>query len=141
LVAGWAVIAFGVLGLVGSKNGLRGAFEVGAWVAGGHLIHDAILVPVTVAVGLVVARVVGPRFRAPVRAGLIASACVVAVVYPALRGFGRKPNNPTVLPLDYTSAVLVALAVVWGLVVVWIAVLQGQAWRRRRRRADAEHRV
>ncbi len=63
-----------------------------------------------------------PRIaQAPVRAGLIASAVVVAVAFPAWGGFGRKANNPSVLPLDYTTATLTVIGVVWVLVAVWLA--------------------
>ena len=71
--------------------------------------------------------------RAPVRAGLFASAVVILVGWAALRGYGRDhvPDNPTVDPLDYGSAVLTVLAVIWGAVAVWAAM----AWFRSRARA------
>ena len=129
---GWCVIAFGAVGLVGAKGGWRGAAEVGAWVAAGHLLHDVVVLPVACLVGFGVARVVGPVWRVPVQAGLVASAVVLAVAYPALRGFGRKRSNPSLLPLDYTTATATVIAVAWALVGLWCAAL---AWRRRSTRS------
>jgi hypothetical protein len=121
-VAGWAVITFGAFGLV-DQRGVRSAFDVGVWVVGGNVVHDALVVPIVLGFGVFLAVVLQPPWRAPMCAGLATTALVVAIAYPALRGFGRKPKNPTVLPLDYTSAVLTALAVVWALVALWYGVI------------------
>ena len=68
-------------------------------------------------------------WRWPIRAAAIGSAIVLAVSYPALRGFGREtaPGNATVLPLDYTTAVLTVLSVIWvaALVTGLIATIRG----------------
>ena len=32
------------------------------------------------------------------------------------------PDNATVQPLDYTTAILTVWAIVWGLVAIWIAI-------------------
>jgi hypothetical protein len=132
-VVGWCVIGYGIVGLVGAKGGAREAWEVAAWVAGGHVVHDLVVLPLTVLVGFGVARLVGPPWRGPVRAGLMASAVIVAVAYPALRGFGRKPGNPSVLPLDYATATLTVLGVAWAIVALWVST---RVWRRRATRSD-----
>ena len=64
------------------------------------------------------------------RAGLFASFVVVLVGWAPLRGYGRDqvPDNPTVGPLDYASAIATVLVVVWLLVAAWIAA----SWLRRR---------
>jgi hypothetical protein len=122
LVVGWAVIGYALVGLVSSRQGLDGAVRVGVWIAAGHLAHDLLVAPVIVIVGIGVARLVGPRWRPPIWFGLGASAVVIGVAYPALRGYGRNPANPSMLPLHYPSAVLTVLAVVWGVALVWLAV-------------------
>ena len=125
-VVGWAIIAVGVSGLVG-RLGTGGALDVGLWVVGGNVIHDVALVPLVGAVAIAVALVVHPPWRAPVLAGLATSAVVVLVSVPLVGRFGAKPRNPTVLPLDYPSAVATVLAVVWTGVAIWCATI---AWRR-----------
>jgi hypothetical protein len=116
------MITFGIAGLV-DRFGARGAFDVGVWVVGGNLVHDALVAPVAMAVATGLALIIPRPWRTPLVTGLAASAIVVAFAYPALRGFGRKLNNPSLLPLDYGTAVLTVLATVWGAVVIWEGIL------------------
>ena len=48
---------------------------------------------------------------------------LLAIAWPALRGYGRSivPDNPSVQPLDSTTAVAWVLAAVWIAVTVWLA--------------------
>jgi hypothetical protein len=68
--------------------------------------------------------VLGVRDRRPVRAGLFATFVVVLVGWAPLRGYGRDrvPDNPTVDPLDYATAIPTVLTVVWLFTLGWIAV-------------------
>lgn len=133
LAVGSAVMAFGVVGLLADTTSTR-AREIVTWVAGAHLIHDAFVAPVAGLVGLVVARVVPRGWWRAVRAGLIATACTLAVAYPLLRGFTRDavPDNASAAPLDYGSAVLTVLAVVWALVAGYLVGIRWLAARRER---------
>jgi hypothetical protein len=99
----------------------RDAAQVGVWVVGADLLHDLVLAPVVGLVGFALARAAPREWRWPIRAGAIGSALMLLIAYPALRGFGRRtaPGNGSVLPLDYTSAVLTVLAALWGVVVIW----------------------
>ena len=121
VVVGWAAILFGALDYV-AKRGTDDAIAVVTWVIGGNLFHDLFVVPVVMIVGVALAWLVREPWRTPIRAGVIASACVVVVAIPLLGGYGRKANNPTVLPLDYPSAVLTAVGIVWALAAGWLAV-------------------
>jgi hypothetical protein len=120
LACGGAVIVYGTLGLVhhASNAALQ---QVVTWMFGADLLHDLVIAPLVCLVGLTAARWTPAAWRWPVRAGLVTSTLVLAVGYPVLRGFGRHrvPNNRSVLPLDYTSAVATVLAVVWALVTIW----------------------
>jgi hypothetical protein len=120
LVAGYAVMIFAVVGLLRAAS-FPSATQIAIWVVGADVLHDFLLAPTVCLVAFALTRVVPGTWRWPVAAGVIGSAFVLAVAYPALRGFGRDtaPGNPTVLPLDYTTAVLTALAVVWGLAITW----------------------
>jgi hypothetical protein len=113
-------MALGFVGLLRAVPG-RAAVRVAAWVLAADVLHDFVLAPLVCVAGLVVARFVSSPFRWPVRAACIATAVVLLVAYPALRGFGRAtaPGNESVQPLDYTTAVLTVLAVVWGVALVW----------------------
>lgn len=123
LPLGAALMAFGALGLVGD-TGLTASTDVARWLVGADLAHDFVLAPLACLVGAAVARVLPRWCRTPVQAALLASGVLLIVVFPALRGYGRDevPDNASVQPLDYTTATLTALAVVWAAAAVWLAV-------------------
>jgi hypothetical protein len=116
-------MAFGAVGLIGDA-GLTGAADVARWLVGSDIAHDFVIAPVVGLVGAAITRLLPRWCRAPILAGLIASGVLLIVVFPALRGYGRDtvPDNPSVDPLDYTTATLTALAVVWALAAAWLAI-------------------
>ena len=120
LPTGVALMAFGIIGMVGDK-GIATSVDIGAWLVGADVAHDFILAPLACLIGAVVARVLPRWCRAPVQAALLTTGVLLIVVFPALRGYGRDhvPDNPSVQPLDYTTATLTALAVVWAIASVW----------------------
>lgn len=120
--AGFAVMGYAVAGVLGDARATHPRSFV-AWVVGAALVHDLLVAPVVCLVGLLLGRVVREPWRTPVRAGSIVSGVVLLVAWPALRGYGRDrvPDNRSVQPLDYTTAVLTVLAVVWAVVAVWLA--------------------
>ena len=118
LALGTPIMAYGAYELV-AQVGWPRAFDVATWLGGGLLLHDLVLVPIVLASVWGIGRVAPPAVRNPLRAGILGSALIVAVAWPALRGYGDRPDNATVHPLDYGSAVLTALAILWGAVVLW----------------------
>ena len=62
--------------------------------------------------------------EAPVRAGLFAFAVAILVGWAALRGYGRDqvPDNATVDPLNYGTALLTVVAIIWAGVALWCGV-------------------
>jgi hypothetical protein len=133
-VVGISIMAFGVKGLLDAAPSTQ-PNQVGLSLLGLDLLHDAIVAPIVCLVGLLLTRFLPDRLRAPVRAGLFASVMVVLVGWAALRGYGHDqvPDNPTVDPLDYGTAVLTVLAVVWVAVMAWV----GGAWWLDRRAVDS----
>ncbi|PWI41514.1 hypothetical protein [Streptomyces sp. ICBB 8177] len=128
--------ACGALGLAAIGVGLsvlltdpyiRDPWDVVRWLVGAVLLHDGVLVPVTLGVGALLVPRDGPR-RGPLRAGLLTAACLTVVALPAILT-PRPSANPTVLPLDYVRDWLVAVGVVAGATGVMAAV---RALRRRR---------
>jgi hypothetical protein len=134
LPIGAALMAFGAVGLVGD-TGVGAGVEVGGWLVGADVAHDFVLAPFACLVGVAVARALPRWCRAPTQAALLTSGVLLIVVFPALRGFGRDqvPDNPSVQPLDYTTATLTALAVVWAAAGMWVVVRLAIAARERRR--------
>jgi hypothetical protein len=134
LPIGGALMAFGIVGVVSDK-GIGTSVDVGAWLVGADVAHDFVLAPLACLVGAVVARALPRWCRAPVQAALLTTGVLLIVVFPALRGYGHDqvPDNPSVQPLDYTSATLTALAVVWAAAAVWAVVRVATSGRGTRR--------
>ena len=118
------------LGLPVVGYGLRGAIvdaadthppELARWVIGAALVHDLVVVPVAGAVALMVRRFSPRRAWPPVRAGLAATGILVVVGWPFVRGYGRDPTNPSLLPRNYGAGLAAAIGVIWLLVASWVA--------------------
>lgn len=127
LFVGWVVMAVGIRGLLVNEDSPMGTDPPG-WallLVKSNLVHDFVLVPAVLLVGVVVARVVPARVRAPVQAGLIATGVIVLFAFPFVRGYGVKPDNSTVLPQNYGRGLLIVLGVVWA-VTAALAVWQWQ---------------
>jgi len=121
LAVGLPVMVYGAAELIGQAGWPR-AGDVAVWLGGGLLLHDLLLAPLVIAVVWAVGTVFPSGLRAPVRAGILGSALVVAIGWPALRGYGNRPDNRTIHPLDYSTAVLTAIALVWLLVAAWMLI-------------------
>lgn len=119
LVVGGGVMAIATWGAFASLAGSSfGSW--GKWVIGLDLLNSFLILPVVAVIGVAVGRLPLGRGRAPVQAGLFASAVVLAVVGPCLAGLAAS-DNATVQPLDYMSATLTVLAVLWLAAGLWAA--------------------
>ena len=111
--AGWLVIAAGLRGIVQNSIDTRPG-NLARFVVGGALLHDLIVAPLVIVVAVVVGRAVPGRARAVVQGALVVSAVVALFSYPLVRAYGLAANNPTSLPRDYATNLLVVLGVVWA---------------------------
>jgi hypothetical protein len=128
--AGWIVMAFGLWGLFHDSARTHPS-EWARWFFGALFVHDFIVAPaVFLAAALVVARIPA-RGKAPLQCGLIASGIVGVTAWPFVRGYGRRPDNSSVLPNNYAAGLLIVIGLIW--VTVGVAI----AWRRAQR-ADSQ---
>ncbi|MEX0791257.1 MAG: hypothetical protein WD178_10820 [Actinomycetota bacterium] len=111
LAAGWAVMLFGLAGLLDEAVRTHPA-SFGAWFVGSALVHDALIAPVAFALAFVIARRVPVRLRPFLRTGLILSAAVLVVAFPMIAGPGI-PGNPSALPRNYPAGLAAILALIW----------------------------
>ena len=124
-----ALAALGVLvaayggWLLLSRQDTAGNLDVLLWLAGGVVVHDALLAPALVALCWVGARLLPAVARPAAAAGLVVLGSLTLLAVPFLGGFGRDnaPDNSTLLDRDYTAGFLVLVGVV--LVVVVLPVL------------------
>jgi hypothetical protein len=108
---GWGVILFGLRGVLHHSLDTRPSQLVRFWI-GGALAHDLLLAPLVLAVGVGLARLVGGRWRATVQRALILCGPLALFAYPEVRGYGRVLRNPTSLPHNYATNLLLVLAVI-----------------------------
>jgi hypothetical protein len=126
LVAGWAIMAFGIVGVLTNTRDTR-PVEWARWFLGAAVAHDGLLAPAVLVAGWAVGRLLPGPVRAPVQGGLIVMGVVALFAFPLVRGYGVRPDNPTVVFRNYTPPLLVVLATV-SILTVALAIL---AWRRR----------
>ncbi|MFI8320284.1 hypothetical protein [Streptomyces sp. NPDC085529] len=87
------------------------------WLAGAVVLHDGIIAPLVLAVGLLL---VGRHDRRVLRGALVVAGSLVLITLPLLVRPGEPPN-PSALPLPYGRnlvIVLAAVAVVTGAVIL-----------------------
>lgn len=104
------------------------------WLAGGVLLHDAVIAPLTIALVVLASRVVPMRQRVRVTVALIVLATVTVTAIPVLGKFGERPDNPTILPRNYVLGWLVFAAIVLVSALLAGPVAQRRAGGSRRRR-------
>jgi hypothetical protein len=131
--------ALGVLlGLVGAWHLLRigqahpaKLVDVVVWLVAGVLLHDAVVAPLVVLVGVLAVPRLPLAGRAPAVAGLVVLLAVTLVAVPVIGRFGARADNPTLLDRPYAVLWLVFAAVVGAVVVAVVGVRAGLTSRRR----------
>ncbi|WP_405581624.1 hypothetical protein [Streptomyces sp. NBC_01092] len=122
---GLAAAGFGIQQFVErTRPDLSDAWDLTVWLGGAVVLHDGLLVPAVLLLGLLIGR---SRLRPVLRGGLLTGGCLTLLALPLLLRPG-SPKNPTVLPRDYWvswSVALVVTAVVTG-VVAGVALARGR---------------
>ncbi|MEJ8283981.1 hypothetical protein [Curtobacterium citreum] len=122
VVVGVLVIAFGASVLVTSVSPKR-IGGLAAWLLGAVILHDAILSPFVVGAGLLLRRA-GRSLRAwvlvVVQAAIVLGSVLALVVLPEIAAKRHGQKNPTILPFDYGTRLLIVEGV---LLLVVVAVL------------------
>ena len=124
-----AGVGFGLWGLwlVRDFTGAQ-LTSTGIWLAGGVVLHDFVLAPITVILGFAAARLLPGHFRAATGLAFLLWATLTVVFFPVLSGQGGKPDNMTILGRPYLLSWVVMTVVLAGLAAV-------MAVRRKRRTA------
>ena len=138
-VIGGAIIAWGAAGLIADNGaGVTGTRLVPwlAWLFGALVVHDAVIVPLTMLAGRATRRARPLVIRTPLQVALALTGVVTLYAVPLLLGYGRgaQPGNASVQPLNYRTSWLVVVALVWlaaAALAGWPA-LRGRVTRRLR---------
>lgn len=110
---GTALLAFGLRGIARNVNGWTHPTYWAPALVLFALAHDLVLVPLVFAVAVPLGRLVRGTVRPYLAAGLALSGVTLALAWPGLRGYGRLPDNPSVLPLDYAAGLRTTLLILW----------------------------
>lgn len=78
LLLGVPVLAWGIRGLFAASARVHPP-ELARWIVGAAVVHDLVVIPVTLAVGLGLRRIVPPTAWPPVRWALAATAVVTVI--------------------------------------------------------------
>jgi hypothetical protein len=108
--AGGLVTAFGVYRLV-SEVPVDNLLALAIWLLGALLLHDAVLSPAIVGIGMVVRRL-SARSRTYVQGALIAGGVVTVIAVPMIYRTGTQPQVKAILDQDFRVNLLVLLAVI-----------------------------
>ena len=120
---GVAVATYG--GWLLLQEDLSDLVDTAVWLAGGVVLHDFVLVPLTLLLGLALVRLLPANLRAAVAGGLVVLGTVTLMAVPVLGGWGANADNPTILDRNYPSGWLVVAGVTTLVVVVTIVLRAG----------------
>jgi len=101
--------------------------ELGRWLVGSAILHDALLVPLVLLVSVAVARLSPSWARPPALWALATSAILAVYAFPFVRGYGRNPSVPSLLARDYVAGLAAYVAVVLVVAVAWALVRRRSA--------------
>lgn len=112
LALGLPIIGWGIRGVL-SEGARTHPAELGRWIVGSTVVHDAVVLPVVLLVAVTARRLVPVSAWPAVRWALATTGVLALVSWPFVRGYGRRSSNPSLLPRNYTAGTLVAVAAVW----------------------------
>ncbi len=121
---GVLMVAWGVRLVLGLD--LSDLLSAGLWLAGGVLVHDAVIAPVVVVLGIGVARFLPAWARGPVAAAGVVVATITLALVPTLGRFGARSDDPFLLNRAYGA---------WWLLLTLVAVAVAVGFALRGRRA------
>jgi len=124
---GVLLLAWGALVMFDSVRTTR-IPGVALWIAAAIVLHDGILAPIVVALGIALRRA-GRRVTgtvvAIVQGGIVVGSIVSLIAVPTIVAKNFAPANPTVLPLNYGLNLFIfwlVLAALTASVSVWVFV-------------------
>jgi hypothetical protein len=131
LAIGWAVMAFGVAGLIANRTDTK-PLEVAYRFVELAVLHDAVLAPLVFVVGAIATRWLPSIVRGPARGALALSLLVIVFSLPLVQRLGARQNS-SVLPLAYGPNLAIVLGAIW--LVAGALVAARLVTRRLRRRS------
>jgi hypothetical protein len=126
-ILGWTLMGFGVWTLWHDATRSHPGDWI-KWFAGAALVHDFVIAPIVFAIAVGLSRAVPPSYQRIVQFATAATGLFTLIAWPLIRGYGRTPANPSILPGNYVRGLLIVLAVVWA----WSVIAMVPARRKRK---------
>ncbi|MFN2518717.1 MAG: hypothetical protein ABR604_06670 [Jatrophihabitantaceae bacterium] len=124
-VLGIGYAAFRVLG----NSTVSQPLNLAEWLIGILVLHDFVLTPALLAVGLVLTRTVPPRARRYLQGGLLAGSLVMAIAIPLIYRRGTGLPGKALLEQNYAANLALILVVI---AAVTVAAYAARVLRERR---------
>ncbi len=123
-VAGGLLLTFGVFRLI-TQLDAGDLFVLGIWLVAAVVLHDGLIAPITIGVGVALTRV-PPRGRRYLQGALLVAALITVIAVPLIGRRGTQPESKAILLRDYGAN----LALLLGLTAAVALVLYGlRVWR------------
>ena len=119
--SGIALGSFGVLRLL-TQVPITSDLLLVVWMMAAVVVHDGVLSPIVLGVGVLVRRV-PPRARRYLQSALIVAALVMTIALPLIGRRGSQPAVKAILQRDYTGNLTIILSIV-GAVSLTLYALQ-----------------
>jgi hypothetical protein len=103
-------------------DGFDGLVSTGIWLVGVVVVHDAVLAPLVVVLGIVAARTLPKHHRAVAAVAFLVWGTLTLAVANVLSGMGGKPGMDSLLHRPYLTAWLVLTGAVLAAAVVTAAM-------------------
>jgi hypothetical protein len=84
------------------------------WLGAALLVHDGLLSPVVVAVGVLVTKAVPPRIRRYLQGALVTGALITVIALPLIKRENSQPRVKAILQQNYGANLAVLLGIVAG---------------------------
>ena len=115
-VAGGALIAYGAVRLL-SQVPITGLLALAGWLVAAVIVHDGLIAPLVVAIGVALTRL-PPRARRYVQSALITGALITAVAVPLLLRHDSQPVAKAILQRNYAGGLALLLLLVAALALL-----------------------
>lgn len=103
-------------------DGADRLWSTALWLAGVVVLHDAVLAPVVVALGVVTVKVLPQHHRAVAALAFLIWGTLTLAVANVLSGVGGKPDMDSLLNRPYVSAWLVLTGLMLGTAIAAAAI-------------------
>lgn len=120
-VAGVALLLFGAFRLT-TEVPLEMLVVLGMWMIGALIIHDGIVSPLVVAVGVAIAWIVPPRARRYLQFALIVAAMATVIAIPLIYREDTQPRAESLLLQDYSFNLTLLLGIIAALTLAAYAI-------------------